>query len=248
MWRRSLLIGLLSLLAVDARAARLTVVLSGGDEIAEVGAIERWDSDGNPRRPVNTKAEVPRPELDARATRAADGQWVFANLKPGRYDLILLGKQRIRIEGFCYPPVLEFDPFLAGDAACDDETRETITADIQKSEHFENRVEPLALGSLSGERRVVRVLVQLIRDQPTSYTPGAGTIRHEIWQYTWNYGAWVKERRTRVLDRQLLPVGELRQWTWLWDPKLGNLQIGKSPVTLRYELPPPAELKGLRPY
>jgi hypothetical protein len=143
--------------------------------------------------------------------------------------------------------VLEFDPFLAGDAACDEETRSAIDADIRKSEHYENRVEPLYMGAVPGEKKVVRVLVQLIRDKPTSYTPGAGTMRHEIWQYTWNYGAWVKERRTRLLDRHLLQVSELRQWTWLWDPKLGGIEVKKAPLTVRYELPREPKLRGLVP-
>lgn len=242
-----LLLALLLLLAVPAQAARLTVVVTGGQEIELVGAFQRWDVDGNPRKPVNTKAELSTPEVDAKAVRQADGRWVFADLKPGRYELVLMGKDRLRIEGFCYPPVLDFDPFLPGDATCDDETRELIETDIGKSEHFENRVEPLYLGGPPGEKKTVRVLVQLIRDKPTSYTPGAGTVRHEIWQYTWNYGAWVKERRTRVIDRHLLPVTELRQWTWLWDPKLGGIEIEKKPVTLRYEVPPldSGTLKGL---
>jgi hypothetical protein len=200
---------------------------------------------------VNTKAELPNPEVDVKAVKGRSGTWVFNDLKPGRYDLVLMGKNRLRIEGFAYPPVLEFDPFLPGDATCDDETRELIDADIRKSEHYENRVEPLSMGGSPGEKKVVRVLVQLIRDKPTSYTPGAGTVRHEIWQYTWNYGAWVKDRRTRVLDRHLLQVSELRQWTWLWEPKLGGIGVKKTPVTVRYEVPKdpePANLKGLYPY
>jgi hypothetical protein len=242
-----LLLPLLLLAATSAHAARLTVVLTDGDEIEFVGAIQRWDNDGNPRKPVNTKAELPKPEVDAQAARQSDGRWVFADLKPGRYDLVLIAKDRLRIEGFCYAPVLEFDPFFPGDATCDDETREFIEADIAKSEHFENHVQPLYMGGPPGEKKTVRVLVQLIRDKPTSYTPGAGTVRHEIWQYTWNYGAWAKERRTRVLDRILLPVTELRQWTWLWDPKLGGIEIQKKPVSLQYEVPArdAGKLRGL---
>jgi len=248
---RCVLTCLLLAAAAPAQAAKVTVVLTGGDDIVLVGAFNRWDQDGNARKPVNTKAEIPSPEVDAKAAKGPGGTWVFSNLKPGRYDLVLMGKNRLRIEGFCYAPVLEFDPFLPRDATCDDETREFIDADIRKAEHFENKVEPLYMGGDKGQKKAVRVLVQLIRDKPTSFTPGAGTVRHEIWQYTWNYGGWVKERRTRVLDRQLLPVSELRQWTWLWEPKLGGIEVEIAPVTLRYEVPrepEPAKLKGLYPY
>ena len=99
--------------------------------------------------------------------------------------------------------------------------------------------------------KVVRVLVMLIRDKPTSYTPGAGTMRHEIWQYTWKYGGWQKEKRTRVLDRVLLQVSELRRWTWLWDARLGGIEVKGAPLNVKYELSKPSatrELKGLYPY
>ena len=93
----------------------------------------------------------------------------------------------------------------------------------------------------------------LIRDKATSFEadfPGAATIRHEIWQYSWNYGGWEKERRTRILDRSLLHRDELRKWTWLWDPKLGGIEVGAEPASIKYQLPSPADrrLKGLYPY
>ena len=86
----------------------------------------------------------------------------------------------------------------------------------------------------------MRLLVMLIRDKPTSYekeSPGAATIRHEIWQYSWNYGAWQKEKRTKVMDRILMPRDELRKWTWLWDAKLGGIEVKGQPVSIEYELP-----------
>jgi hypothetical protein len=76
-------------------------------------------------------------------------------------------------------------------------------------------------------------------------------LRHEIWQYTCNYGAWRKEKRTKVLDRVLLPRDELRLWTWLWDPQLGGIEVKNRPVTVKYEIPKPlkgSKLKGLFPY
>ena len=151
--------------------------------------------------------------------------------------------------GFEYAPVKEFDPFFKPTTKVEDEeARDWIVDDIKKSKHFENKVEPLYLG---GDKKMVRILMMLIRDQPTSYTPGSGTIRHEIWQYTWNYGGWQKEKRTKVLDRVLMQVSDLRQWTWLWDPKLGAIEVKDLPITIKYTMPgrdSAEKLKGLYPY
>ena len=175
---------------------------------------------------------------------------MFSALPPGKYDLVILAKDRVRVEGFCYPPVREFDPFLRSDAAVDEETRKTISGMIEKAPHYENKVERLYL---AGDKKEVRALVMLIRDKPTSYEaeqPGAATIRHEIWQFTWRYGGWVKEKRTRVLDRLLLHRDELRKWTWLWAPELGGIDVKDQPITIKFDLPAASErrLKGLYPY
>ncbi len=230
-----------------AEAATLTVDLGDAKGVTLVGAISRWDIDGNHHRPVDPKAKIDAPRLDAVATNTGKNKWVFKDLPKGKYDLLIMGRDRVRIEGFTYPPVLEFDPFLPGNATTDDETRRFIADDIKKSQHYENKVVPLYMG---GNKKTARVLVMLIRDKPTSYTPGAGTIRHEIWQYDWNYGGWQKNKRTKVLDRALLQVSELRRWTWLWDPQLGGIEVKDSPVEIKYELRRRAagqKLKGLYP-
>jgi hypothetical protein len=239
--------GLLSLPA-SAPAGTLTVELQNADEVTSVGAFQRWDRDGNLRKNVNPKAAIERPEVDATAVKDGENRWVFKDLPPGKYDLVILGKGRVRIEGWEYAPVLEFDPFLPATATAKPDAREFIVDDIKRARHYENKVEPLALG---GDDKAVRVLVMLLRDLPTSYTPGAGTMRFEIWQYTWNYGGWVKEKRTRVMHRVLLQVSELRQWTWAWEPALGGIEVAKEPVIVKYKVPSKEErrkLTGLHPY
>lgn len=237
----------------QAPAAKLTVVLDNGREVRRVGALRRWDEDGNPRKPVNPKAKIDSPEVDFLAERDQRGAWVFPDLPAGRWDLIILVSDRVRIEGFDYPPVLEFDPFLSHNTPVDEETRDWVFNDIRNSRHYENKVVPLHMAS-DGKNATVRVLVMLIRDQPTSYEadmPGAATIRHEIWQYTNHYGGWTKERRTRVLDRLILPRDELRKWTWIWEPKLGAIVLKDSSVTIRYAIPSDwsaKKLPGLYPY
>ena len=237
-----------SLGGTAAQAAKLTVNLNQGGEISLVGAFLRWDADGNQRTKVNPKAKIDVPEVDAKAVSNGP-KWVFENLPPGRYDLLVLGKNtHLRIEGFHYPPVQDFDPFFPPDATCDDEVREFIRKDIHDSEYYENKVTPLYMG---GDKKAIRVLVQLLRDKPTSYTPGFGTLRYEVWQYDWNYGSWQKNRRTRVLHRIGTQVSEIRQWTWVWEPKLGFIDVKDQPVEIQYTVPSkpdPARLKGLYPY
>jgi hypothetical protein len=233
------------------QAADLTIELKNGDNVTSLAAIARFDQDGNLRKLPDEKAKIDAPAFDAKAERAGSDQWVFKNLPAGKYDLVLLVKDRVRIEGFQFAPVKEFDQFVAPDAVPEDDARDFITGDIKKSQHYENRVEPLYL---AGDKKTVRILVQLIRDKPTSYesdSPGAATMRHEIWQYSWNYGGWQKEKRTKVLDRVLLHRDELRKWTWLWDSKLGGIEMKDKPVEVKYEIqkaPKDSKLKGLFPY
>ena len=232
------------------QAAKVTVDLGSMQGVTYVGAFNRWDMDGNHRRPVNPKARIDSPEVDATAASAGDNKWVFQNLAPGTYDLVILGPGRVRIEGFTFVPVLEFDPFFPPDATVAEDAREWIDKDIRNSRHYENKVVPLHMG---GDDKVTRILVMLIRDKPTSYEsemPGAATMRFEVWQYTWKYGGWVKERRTKVLHRVILPRGELRGWTWVWDPQLGGIEVKDSPITIEYKPPKlgERELKGLYPY
>ena len=104
--------GLLLALSV-CEGANLSIRLDQGSEkVALVGAFQRWDLDGNPTRQVNPTAQIERPEVDLVAERAGGDTWVFAKLKPGKYDLVILCENRLRVEGWEYAPVLEFDPFF----------------------------------------------------------------------------------------------------------------------------------------
>jgi hypothetical protein len=231
--------GFLAWASTAAQAGDLTIDLGSAVEVDFVGAIMRWDDDGKPRLPVDPKAKIDRPRVDAKAVRAGNGHWVFRNLAPGRYDLVILAKERLRVEGFRYPPLAEFDPFLPADAkGPEDETRDWIVSHIAKSQHYENKVSPLFL---AGDDKQVRILVQLVREKPTSFDADFGapvaTVRHEIWQYTSNYGGWVKDRRTELLDRILLARSEFQRWAWVWEPRLGGIEVGTKAVSLSYELP-----------
>jgi len=250
-----LIVGCAVLGARPAPAAKVVVDLGGAKGVTTVGVLNRWDQDGNHRKPVNPKAKIDAPALDRTATNTGAGKWEFKDLPKGTYDLVILAGNRVRIEGWQYPPVLEFDPFIPGDGTVDDkDTEEWIVDDIKKSRHYENKVVPLYLARSKEDKNVIRVLMMLLRDKTTSYEghfPGAATIRHEVWQYDWAYGGWVKNKRTKVLDRILMHRNELRQWTWLWDAKLGGIQVEGQPVTIQYDMAErlgSKKLKGLYPY
>jgi hypothetical protein len=241
-----ILAGLIS--AGSVLAGELVLTLDKGEGVVFVGAMRRWDIDGNPLKPVNPKAKIDSPEVSARATALEGNRWKFSGLPSGRYDLVILKKDRVRIEGFHYPPILEFDPFfpaLGKDPGAD--TRARIVKDIARGRHYENKVAPLYL---AGDETQVRVLVQLIRDLPTSYDAEVGfpvaTVRHEIWQYTYRYGAWSKERSTKILDRLLLPRREFHGWTWVWEPRLGGIEVGSQAVNLTYTIPAHLDAKTVR--
>jgi hypothetical protein len=231
------------------RGSLLILKLDNDEGVTHVGAICRWDEDGNSRKPVNPKAKIDHPELTATAARRGAGCWVFGKLSPGRYDLVILKKGRVRVEGFHYPPVREFDPFFpATGKDPDEDSRKWILNDIAKGRRYENKVAPLVL---AGDGKQVRILMQLVRDQPTSYDGEVGfpvaTVRHEVWQYTRRYGAWSKERATRLLDRILLPRDELRKWTWVWEPRLGGIEVkGDRAVHITYRLPRHFEARNCR--
>jgi hypothetical protein len=233
-------------------AASLTIELENAAAVTFVGAVARWNADGSPRRPVNPKARVDAPEVDGVAKQQTVGKWVIPNAPPGRYDLVILAGERVRIDGFDFPPVLEFDEFFAAKDKPSEEAREFITKDVAKSPHFENKVSTLCF---AGDPKQVRVLVQLLRDEPTSYDGEFGeqvaVLRHDVWQYTYRYGAWTKEKRTRVFDRSLAPKRMLRQWTWIWEPALGGIQVKDEPIVVNYCIPKthdPERARGLWPY
>jgi hypothetical protein len=226
---------LVGLAPARAPAGEVIVDLGKSRGVTFVGAFARWDADGNPRVPVNPQAKIGAPEVFAKAVHQSGNRWRFTDLAPGRYDLVILAG-RVRVEGFHYPPLREFDPFLPADAIAPEEAREWILKDIAQSRHYENKVCPLYL---AGDDKQVRVLVQLVRDQPTSYDGEFGqpvaTIRHEVWQYTFQYGGWVRDRQAKVLDRMLMARKELHRWTWVWEPKLG-IRVAEKPLLLSYDL------------
>jgi hypothetical protein len=231
---------ILTISTTASSAGELIVKLPDAEGVTFVGAIDRWDADGNTRKPVDASAKIDQPAVTARAQSQDGKTWTFRNLPAGRYDIIILKKGRIRVEGFHYPPVLEFDPVLSSTASAPDvEAARFIVKHIADTPRYENKVKALAL---AGDKKAVRLFVQLVRDQPTSYDSEVGypvaTVRHEVWQYTFKYGTWSREKAAKILDRILLPKAEFHQWTWVWEKSLGGIEVGKQgTVTVEYRLP-----------
>ncbi|WP_347242947.1 hypothetical protein [Thermogutta sp.] len=122
-------------------AGTLTLRIKGAPPLRLVGVIQRWDQDGNPVKPVDPKAKIDAPDCIP-AKQTANGVWQIEKLAPGRYDVVILGQAKLRIDGFDFPPVLEFDPFFSGTSEVSDEHREEIESQIRNSRYYENKVEP----------------------------------------------------------------------------------------------------------
>ncbi len=261
-------------------AGGLVIHLDGKhDDVSFVGAIYRWDPDGLPRKADGTarvaeeRAEAPdikAPWVDYRAVNQGGGKWVIESLPAGTYDLIIVkAGAKQRFEGWRYAPVLDFEAFFPPDAKVlrdkdidgkmetveDEESLTFVDRTIRQSKHYENKVVPLYFGGNYRKGQVrpkqVRALVMLIRDEGTTLDGTSATMRFEIWQFEDRSGGYVKQKRTHVLHRIIMPRGELAQWTWLWDPALGNINVEKKGDTkVEYTIPDPDDstLKGLRPY
>jgi len=53
----------------SVRAGDLIVDLGKAVHLSMVGAVERWDEEGKPRFPVDPKAKIAEPRVNARAVR-----------------------------------------------------------------------------------------------------------------------------------------------------------------------------------
>jgi len=262
-------------------AGGLTIELSGDtNDVSFVGAIYRWDPDGLPKkadgspRVAKERAEAPKidePWVDFRAVEKNSGTWVIESMPVGTYDIIIIKNGRKqRFEGWRYAPVYDFEPFFSPDAQVlrdkeedgvqkekveDTESLKFVDKQIRESKHYENKVIPLYFGGSYKKGQVrpkqIRVLVMLIRDEETTLDGNSATMRFEIWQFEDRYGGYVKPKNTHVLHRIIMSRNLLRQWTWLWDPALGDVKVEKSgTTTVKYTIPDPnnTELKGLLPY
>jgi hypothetical protein len=232
------------------QAGELTVTIESADRVASVGVVRRFAEDGSLLRPIDPKATFDAPHRDAVAERVPA---TFRDLSTGTYDLIIFLKDGTRLEGIHIPVFDELDDvdsetFSRPPA---EEVQTEIRKLIKSGRYYENKVTPLFL---RGNEQHTRVLMQLVRDEPTSFDAEFGapvaTVRYELWQFTNRFGSWSRDRKSKVLHRVLEPKERLRKRRWLWTSALGGIRItGEAPdQKLTYRIPERlAELPGLHP-
>ena len=142
-------------------AAKLTLDLGNVQGIKLWAPSSAWDSDGNANKLVDKDQKIDQPQVQFTAEDSGHGKWVFADLPPASYDLVIM-LDKVRIEGFSYPPVMEFDPFIPPTATAVEEAQTYISDDIKKSPQYENKMACLYCG---GNKKVTRALVQLLAGQ-----------------------------------------------------------------------------------
>ncbi len=226
-------------------AGDLVVEIKPGERVARIGVVRRFDTDGGLVRAVDPKAKFDAPYLDAVST---DKPARFTGLEPGVYDMVLFLNDGTRIEGYHWPPFGEFeapdDPAFRD--APPEEVSETIREQISHTRFYENKVTPLAM---AGNEEHVRVLMQLLRDDPTSFDAEFGapvaTLRYEIWQYTNQFGGWTRDKQGKVLHRMLEARAMQQQRTWLWDTELGGVKVTDAVDTKRVEYQLADDLRDL---
>jgi len=250
--------GLVAVLVCPARlrseppsAGRLDVSIETADRVDWIGIVRRFDADGNLVRKPDPKEKFDAPYCDA---RSQGNTAHFAGLTPGLYDVRVFLKDGTRLEGFHWSPFQEFDD--PDDPAFKKpppkEIEQSLRKRIAASRHYENKVTPLAF---AGDKQHVRVLMQLLRDKPTSFDRMFGqpvaTLRYELWQYTNHFGGWTRDNRRHVLHRLIVAKSQLRKRRCLWVRDLGGLRVKRSgPASqLSYRLPKSlSRLPGLKPY
>lgn len=219
-------------------AGDLLVSVTPANRIAKVGVVRRFDDEGALVRPVDPKARFDAPYLDF-VSESSPAR--FEDLPGGIYDAIIFLDDATRLEGFHWPKFSEFeDPEEpAFQHPPSDEVGEIIREQIAQNRYYENKVTPLAL---AGDDEHVRVLMQLLRDEKTSFDAQFGapvaTLRYEVWQFTNHFGGWTRDKGAKVLHRILDARDRMHRRTWLWDRALGGIRIADDggPVRLRYEL------------
>ena len=229
-----------------AAAGTLTVDLGKSEGVTFVGRGPALGPPGQSAPARRSQGEDRRPDGRCGSQERRSRPLGVRRLPPGKYDLVILAGPRLRIEGWQYAPVKEFDPFFPPTATTDDETRDFITDDIAKSPHYENKLVAACHGRRQeGGPRAGDVDTRQA-DQLRERQPRGG---HHAAR---DMAVFLELRRLAEgaahprAGPHFAPRDELRKWTWLWDPKLGGIEVTSQDATIKYELPSQAGLKKLR--
>ncbi|MHC4250973.1 MAG: hypothetical protein ACYS9X_17770, partial [Planctomycetota bacterium] len=124
--------------------------------------------------------------------------------------------------------------------------REAITKRVLTMRTFENQKHVLAIDG-AGAR--AKALVKLVRTNPTSYDGEYGErvaiFRWEVWNFRKRTGSWVRERKSKVLRRFLVPKRKMDEVRWDFRPDLGGVDVEAGATVERdVDLGPAAPRKG----
>lgn len=121
-----------------------------------------------------------------------------------------------------------------------DDDRQHFADYLDRMETFENKKRILLI---EGDSGWARVLVELIRDEPTTLRVREPSMiyRVEVWDFTRQFGTWRKafERARAVQYRALMPIVAFHKTTVVFDPRLGGFHPTRQQpaITVRYTLP-----------
>ena len=206
-------------------AGELTISIEPAERVASIGVVRRFGEDGKLLRAVDPKATFTAPHRDAKSESVPA---TFRELPEGTYDVIVFLKDGTRLEGFHMPVFDELDE--TGTESFSQPPSEEVQTEIRRlikvGRYYENKVTPLFI---RGNDERTRVLVQLVRDEPTSLDADFGapvaTVRYELWQFTNRFGSWSRDRKSKILHRVLEAKDKFKQRRWLWTSDLGGQRI-----------------------
>ena len=222
------MVGVVLLAALGGRAAAengsLILRLEGKTQVRAAEAVDR---SGRQRFPGAPDAE--------------GSTWEFMQLPAGLYDVVLstpLGTvEGVRMTivdmlGRVEEPGGEHGTLSARSRR----TIEAKVADLFGNKMFEDQGRQLAI---SGHGTEARVLVEKIRDRPTSLSSTEPLVfwRVEVWPFHYQYGGWIKGKYEVVVRRKLTRA-QFMKLRWMFEPALGGVRVKAGERTeLRYEVP-----------
>jgi len=111
--------------------------------------------------------------------------------------------------------------------------------DVCKVSRFENKIRALYV---HGMRKHARVFIEMGRDKAFYNSGDKVTWRVEIWDFLWKGDVWDNPNKMQLtVERAKIPVMDFRKMTWVFDPRLGAIEVvGGADVTeFNYRLPDP---------
>ena len=189
------------------------IAAAEGTKVVRVSAIDR-----DVKAPLTAK-EMPVTEYVGRIL--AGGKRFEIDVPGGTYDLHFELEDGLKIDG------ADMRVAAAEDALpLKKRDREAITKRILTMRLFENEKYVLAIDG-AGER--AKALVKLVRTNPTSYDGKYGErvaiFRWEVWNFRKRTGSWVRERKSQVLRRFLVPKRKMAELKWDFKPALGGVDV-----------------------